>query len=137
MTANPCLADPNLANPQLAQGIWSGPDLATGSATAPSRPFVLPSESNPARRTSDEIGIPSMGPEDVATRAGRALRVALLHCPGVSGHVDGDSIRLAAADDFALGLAATRAEVALRGEGLATTLTRSDRSQPSAVIGFQ
>jgi len=91
----------------------------------------------PGSATSDEIGIPSMGPEDVATRAGRALRVALLHCPGVSGHVDGDSIRLAAADDFALGLAATRAEVALRGEGLATTLTRSDRSQPSAVIGFQ
>ena len=91
----------------------------------------------PGSATSDEIGIPSMGPEDVATRAGRALRVALLHCPGVSGHVDGDSIRLAAADAFALGVAATRAEVALRGEGLATTLTRSDRSQPSAVIGFQ
>ena len=91
----------------------------------------------PGSATSDEIGIPSMGPEDVATRAGRALRVALLTCPGVSGHIDGDSIRLAAADAFALGVAATRAEVALRGEGLATTLTRSDRSQPSAVIGFQ
>ena len=85
----------------------------------------------PGSATSDEIGIPSMGPEDVATRAGRALRVALLHCPGVSGHVDGDTIHLAAEDGFALGVAATRAEVALHGEGLATTLTRTRSPMPT------
>ena len=85
----------------------------------------------PGSPTSADIGIPSLGPEDVATRAGRALRVALLHCPGVSGHVDGDSMRLTAADDFALGVAATRAEVALHGEGLATTLTRTPSPMPT------
>jgi hypothetical protein len=78
-----------------------------------------------------------MSPEDLGTRASRALRVALLTCPGVSGHIDGDAIRLLAADDFTLGVAATRAEFALRGEGLITTLTRSDKTQPSAVIGLR
>src|SRR5665647_3399545 len=47
-----------------------------------------------------------------------------------------DEILLTAPDDCTLGVAATRAEVALRGEGLIATLTRSDRTQPSAVIGF-
>ena len=75
-----------------------------------------------------------MGPEPVDTRAGRALRVALLNCPGVLGHIDGNTIRLAAADDFSLGVAATRAEVALRGEGLTTTLTRALTAQPTAAI---
>jgi len=93
----------------------------------------------PGSATSDEIGIPSMGPEDVATRAGRALRVALLHCPGVSGHVDGDTIHLAADDGFALGVAATRAEVALHGEGLSSTLSADVglTGRPSALIVFQ
>jgi coenzyme F420-0:L-glutamate ligase / coenzyme F420-1:gamma-L-glutamate ligase len=100
----------------------------------------------PGAATASEIGIPSINPEDVATRAGRALRVALLSCPQASGHVDGDTIRLAAADDFALGVAATRAEVALRGEGLTTTLTRAPApplatgepltARPGAVIVF-
>ena len=91
----------------------------------------------PGSVTASEVGIPSMSPEDLGTRASRALRVALLTCPGVSGHIDGDAIRLLAADDFTLGVAATRAEFALRGEGLITTLTRSDKSQPSAVIGLR
>jgi hypothetical protein len=77
-----------------------------------------------------------MNAETIAVKASRALRVALLACPDATGHVDGDAILLTAPDDFTLGVAATRAEVALRGEGLATTLTRSDRTQPSAVIGF-
>jgi coenzyme F420-0:L-glutamate ligase / coenzyme F420-1:gamma-L-glutamate ligase len=85
----------------------------------------------PGSATSDQIGIPSMGPEGVATRAARALRVALLHCPGVSAHLDGDTIHLAADDGFALGVAATRAEVALHGEGLATTLTRTRSPMPT------
>ena len=91
----------------------------------------------PGSVTASEVGIPSMSPEDLGTRASRALRVALLTCPGVSGHIDGDAIRLLAADDFTLGVAATRAEFALRGEGLITTLTRSDKTQPSAVIGLR
>jgi coenzyme F420-0:L-glutamate ligase / coenzyme F420-1:gamma-L-glutamate ligase len=101
----------------------------------------------PGSATASEVGIPSINPEDVATRAGRALQVALLTCPPTSGHVDGNTIRLVAADDFALGVAVTRAEVALHGEGLTTTLTRSPDPTPAtgemlagqrrAVIVFQ
>jgi coenzyme F420-0:L-glutamate ligase/coenzyme F420-1:gamma-L-glutamate ligase len=98
----------------------------------------------PGSATAAEVGIPSIDTEDVATRAARALRAALLACPEASGRVDGDTIRLVATDDFALGVAATRAEVALRGEGLTTTLTRSpaptgattSSTQRSAVIVF-
>ncbi|MHB8273736.1 MAG: coenzyme F420-0:L-glutamate ligase [Dermatophilaceae bacterium] len=90
----------------------------------------------PGSEEATAVGIPSMNAETVADKASRALRVALLACPDASGQVDGDTIRLTAADDFTLGVAATRAEVALRGEGLITALTRSDRTQPSAVIGL-
>jgi coenzyme F420-0:L-glutamate ligase/coenzyme F420-1:gamma-L-glutamate ligase len=79
----------------------------------------------PGSPSSAEIGIPSIGLEGLATRVSRALRLALMTCPEASGNVDGDTIRLVGADDFALGVAATRAEVALRGEGLTTTLTHS------------
>ena len=90
----------------------------------------------PGSAVAAAVGIPSMNAETVAAKASRALRVALLACPDATGHVDGDTILLTAPDDFTLGVAATRAEVALRGEGLTATLTRSDRTQPSAVIGF-
>jgi coenzyme F420-0:L-glutamate ligase / coenzyme F420-1:gamma-L-glutamate ligase len=79
----------------------------------------------PGSATASAVGIPSSCPEDVATRAGRALRVALLTCPSASGDVDGDTVRLVAGDDFALGVAAARAEVALHGESLTTTLTHA------------
>jgi coenzyme F420-0:L-glutamate ligase / coenzyme F420-1:gamma-L-glutamate ligase len=93
----------------------------------------------PGSPTASEVGIPAIGPEPVATRAGRALRVALVACSGVSGEVDGSTIRLAAADGFALGVAATRAEVALRGEGLTGTLGADFglTGHPTCLIGFQ
>jgi len=101
----------------------------------------------PGSALAGEIGIPSIDPEDLATRAGRAMRVALLECPDASGHVDGDTVRLVATDEFALGVAATRAEVAMRGEGLTTILTRVPAStlaadegltaQPEVFIVFQ
>ena len=78
----------------------------------------------PGSATASAVGIGSSLPEDVATRAGRALRVALLTCTGTCGEVDGDTVRLWDGDEFALGVAAARAQVALRGEGLVTTLTR-------------
>jgi coenzyme F420-0:L-glutamate ligase/coenzyme F420-1:gamma-L-glutamate ligase len=87
----------------------------------------------PGSATASAVGIPSSLPEDVATRAGRALRVALLTCPAASGDVDGETVRLQADDDFALGVAATRAEVALRGEGLVTTLTHVPPASIQAV----
>jgi coenzyme F420-0:L-glutamate ligase/coenzyme F420-1:gamma-L-glutamate ligase len=91
----------------------------------------------PGSAEATAVGIQSINVETVADRASRALRVALLAGPDASGHVDGDTVRLTAPDDFTLGVAATRAEVALRGEGLTTTLTRSDRGQSSAVISFK
>jgi len=78
----------------------------------------------PGSATAARVGIPFIFTEDVATRADRALRVALLSCPGASAEVRGDTIELVAADDFTLGVAATRAEVALHGERLTTTMTR-------------
>lgn len=90
----------------------------------------------PGSAEATAVGIRSMNTETVADKASRALRVALLTCLDTTGEVDGDTIRLTAPDDFTLGVVATRAEVALRGEGLATTLTRGDRTQPSALIGF-
>jgi coenzyme F420-0:L-glutamate ligase / coenzyme F420-1:gamma-L-glutamate ligase len=91
----------------------------------------------PGSAEATAVGIQSMNAETVAVKASRALRVALLACPDASGQVDGDTVRITAPDDFTLGVVATRAEVALRGEGLATTLTRGDRTQPSAVIFLQ
>jgi coenzyme F420-0:L-glutamate ligase/coenzyme F420-1:gamma-L-glutamate ligase len=79
----------------------------------------------PGSPTASEVGIPFITREDAATRAMRALRVALLTCPDAVARVDGDTISLAAPDEFTLGLATARAEVALRGEGLAAALTRA------------
>jgi coenzyme F420-0:L-glutamate ligase/coenzyme F420-1:gamma-L-glutamate ligase len=79
----------------------------------------------PGSEMASEVGIPFITPENAATRAARALGVALLTCPEVIAKVDRDTIALVAPDDFTLGVAASRAEVALRGEGLSTSLTRS------------
>ena len=79
----------------------------------------------PGSASAAEVGIPFIFAEDVADRAARAMRVALLSCPGASATIDGRTISVTATDDFALGVAATRAEVALRGEGLTTTMTRT------------
>ena len=101
----------------------------------------------PGSATAARIGIPSVPPEDATTRAGRALGVALMTCPEVTGQVDGDTIRLMADNHFTLGVAAARAEVALHGEGLSATVTRSPArilattgeltSQPDVLIVFQ
>jgi coenzyme F420-0:L-glutamate ligase/coenzyme F420-1:gamma-L-glutamate ligase len=100
----------------------------------------------PGSSAAVEIGIPSIGAEDVALRANRAIRTALLTCQNTSGHLHGDGIRLEAADDFGLGLAAARLEVALRGEGLTPTRMGTPQSlvpgaeltpHPSVLIVFQ
>jgi coenzyme F420-0:L-glutamate ligase / coenzyme F420-1:gamma-L-glutamate ligase len=85
----------------------------------------------PGTAEAAAVGIPSMNAETVAFKASRALRVALVACPDASGQVDGDTVRITAPDDFTLGVAVTRAEVALRGEGLATTLTRTPSLMPT------
>jgi coenzyme F420-0:L-glutamate ligase/coenzyme F420-1:gamma-L-glutamate ligase len=77
----------------------------------------------PGTTLAFEVGIPFIVREDDATRAMRALRVALLTCPDADATVAGDTISLVAPDDFTLGVAAARTEVALRGEGLTAALT--------------
>jgi coenzyme F420-0:L-glutamate ligase/coenzyme F420-1:gamma-L-glutamate ligase len=79
----------------------------------------------PGTIQASKVGIPFIDPEDKDTRARRALRIALLTCPEVVGEVDDGTLALVAPDDFTLGVAAARAEVALRGEGLAAIVTRS------------
>jgi coenzyme F420-0:L-glutamate ligase/coenzyme F420-1:gamma-L-glutamate ligase len=100
----------------------------------------------PGSATATQVGIPFIAPEQVATRAGRALRIALLTCPSASGEVGTDTISLVAPDDYTLGVVATRAEVALRGEGLTATVSRLPAptlaanepvtSHPRVLIGF-
>jgi coenzyme F420-0:L-glutamate ligase / coenzyme F420-1:gamma-L-glutamate ligase len=89
----------------------------------------------PGSTTASEVGVPFISPEDSATRARRALRVALLTCPGGAGEVEGDVIALMAPDDFTLGVLATRTEVALRGEGLTATLTSPPAPAPTRGLG--
>jgi len=101
----------------------------------------------PGSAAASEVGLPFITPEPVATRARRALRVALLTCPNAVGEIVKDTLVLVAPDNFTLGVVATRAEVALRGEGLTAALTRSPpptltvdgllTSEPSAFIVFQ
>jgi coenzyme F420-0:L-glutamate ligase/coenzyme F420-1:gamma-L-glutamate ligase len=81
----------------------------------------------PGSATAWEVGIPLVTAESTTTRATRALRVALLTCPEVVGKVDEDSITLLASDEFTLGVASTRTEVALRGEGLTAFLCRPEK----------
>ncbi len=78
----------------------------------------------PGSATATEVGIPFLTRESASTRATRALRVALLSCPDVVAAMHDDTISLVGPDDFTLGVAAARTEVALRGEGLAATMTR-------------
>jgi coenzyme F420-0:L-glutamate ligase / coenzyme F420-1:gamma-L-glutamate ligase len=105
----------------------------------------------PGSAAASEVGVPFIVGEDPATRAHRALRVALLTCPLASARIDGQTIALAAPDDFTLGVATTRAQVALHGERLTTTMTRTPSvpttpglatddlltAQPSVLIVFQ
>jgi len=101
----------------------------------------------PGSEQATVVGIPSMSGETPVDKANRALRVALLSCPDASGLVEGDIVQVVAADDFALGVVATRAQVALHGEGLTTTLTRVPAptlataegltAHPSVLIVFQ
>jgi coenzyme F420-0:L-glutamate ligase / coenzyme F420-1:gamma-L-glutamate ligase len=79
----------------------------------------------PGSAAASEVGVALIVREDATTRAMRALRVALLTCPDAVGKVDGDTITLLAPDDFTLGVASTRTQVALHGEGLTASLTRS------------
>jgi len=79
----------------------------------------------PGSAEATAVGIPAIDGETFADKANRALRVALLLCPDAAVHLEGDTVHMVAADEFSLGVVTTRAQVALRGEGLAATLIRA------------
>ncbi|WP_270886463.1 coenzyme F420-0:L-glutamate ligase [Pedococcus sp. 5OH_020] len=88
-----------------------------------------------------EAGIPSTAPEDRRDRLARAVAVALSACPGAAvdiggmddlgdkgGDVGADLVRVCAQTPYELGVAVSRLQVALWGEGL-------DAEVPSAAGG--
>ena len=71
---------------------------------------------------AEQVGIPTVGSEDLATRLARAVAVALLGAPDVGIDVGAAQVHLSSPTAYQLGVAASRLQVALWGEGLTTTL---------------
>lgn len=67
-----------------------------------------------------EDGIAAIGPEDVASRLRRAVAVALRGAPDAGVDVGGEVVHVSAPTAYQLGVAVSRLQVALWGEGLAT-----------------
>ena len=74
----------------------------------------------PGGRTAEQIGIPTVGSEDLASRLGRAVAVALVGAPDVGIDVGGSTVTVSGSSPYQLGVAVARLEVALWGEGLTT-----------------
>ncbi len=71
----------------------------------------------PGTAAASEVGLASVAPEDVATRVGRAVRVALRDEQGeVSVDVGPGDVRVGGPDRYAVGRVVARLEVALWGE---------------------
>jgi F420-0:Gamma-glutamyl ligase len=68
------------------------------------------------------VGIASVAPEDLPTRLSRAVAVALEGAPDAGVDTGGDVVRVSAPTAYRLGVAVTRLQVALWGEGLATVV---------------
>ena len=66
-----------------------------------------------------EDGIAATGPEDVASRLRRAVAVALRGAPEAGVDVGGEVVHVSAPTAYQLGVAVSRLQVALWGEGLA------------------
>ena len=75
----------------------------------------------PGSSAAEALGIASVGDEDLDTRLGRAVAVALLGAPEVGIDVGGSVVHVTGSSSYQLGVAVARLEVALWGEGLATT----------------
>lgn len=71
---------------------------------------------------AERVGIPTVGSEDLAVRLARAVAVALLGAPDVGIDVGAAELHLSSPTAYQLGVAASRLQVALWGEGLTTTL---------------
>jgi coenzyme F420-0:L-glutamate ligase/coenzyme F420-1:gamma-L-glutamate ligase len=76
----------------------------------------------PGSPAAEQLGIASVAPEPVADRLGRAVALALLGAPEVGIDVGGSVVHLSSPTAYQLGVAASRLQLALWGEGLTTTL---------------
>ncbi|NYG07671.1 coenzyme F420-0:L-glutamate ligase/coenzyme F420-1:gamma-L-glutamate ligase [Phycicoccus badiiscoriae] len=74
----------------------------------------------PGSLEAEEVGIPDVGPTPRADRLRRAVAVALRGTPQVGMDVGGDEVHLSGQSAYQLGVAVTRLQVALWGEGLTT-----------------
>lgn len=72
----------------------------------------------PGSQDSIDDGIATVGPEDVATRLRRAVAVTLRGAPDAGVDVGGAVVHVSAPTAYQLGVAVTRLQVALWGEGL-------------------
>ena len=72
----------------------------------------------PGTADARDAGIASVAPEDVPTRLSRAVAVALHGAPEAGIDTGGTTVRVSAPTAFDLGVAVTRLELALWGEGL-------------------
>ena len=87
----------------------------------------------PGGKAAEEVGIPSVAPEPVTDRISRAVAVALRECETTGVDVGaaraGTSLlQVSAATPYELGVAVSRLQVALWGEGVDTTV-------PSEAVG--
>jgi coenzyme F420-0:L-glutamate ligase/coenzyme F420-1:gamma-L-glutamate ligase len=83
----------------------------------------------PGAGLAEKVGIATVEHEAVATRLGRAVTVALLGAPDVGVDVGGAEVHVSSRTAYQLGVAVSRLQVALWGEGLTTTL-------PDEVVGL-
>lgn len=74
----------------------------------------------PGSQAAIDDGIPTVGVEDVATRLRRAVAVALRGAPDAGVDVGGAVVSVSAPTAYQLGVAVSRLQVALWGEGFAT-----------------
>ena len=84
----------------------------------------------PGSQDAIDDGIATVGPEDVASRLRRAVAVALRGAPDTGVDVGGAMVHVSAPTAYQLGVAVSRLQVALWGEGLAT-------EAPDDVSGFE
>jgi coenzyme F420-0:L-glutamate ligase / coenzyme F420-1:gamma-L-glutamate ligase len=76
----------------------------------------------PGSQAAIDDGIPAVQPEDLATRLRRAVAVTLRGAPDAGVDIGGAVLTVSAPTAYHLGVAVSRLQVALWGEGLATDL---------------
>jgi coenzyme F420-0:L-glutamate ligase/coenzyme F420-1:gamma-L-glutamate ligase len=88
---------------------------------------------SPGTPEAHEDGIAAVGPEDVVTRLRRAVSVALRGAPEAGVDVGGSVLRVSAPTAYQLGVAVSRLQVAMWGEGLDTDVP-DDAATPDVTL---